>query len=59
MVEFSGRLDESVALVMAKCSPSEFHAYRGAVGRVLGEMLLEIMNPLCTRHPTLKPAGFE
>lgn len=33
--------------------------YRLAVAKVLGEMLLEVMNPLYAEHPDLKCAGLE
>ena len=38
MIEFSGRLDGSIATVRDQCSPEEFVAYRRAVGRIMGEM---------------------
>ena len=56
-VEFSRRIDQSIALVKETASPEEFSAYRRAAGRVLGEMLLEVMNPLYQKHPGLKPKG--
>jgi hypothetical protein len=46
MVGIAGRLNESVAFVMKHSPPEEFSAYRNAVGGVMGEMLLEILNPL-------------
>jgi len=58
MVEFSGRLDGSIA-VRDRCSPEEFAAYRRAVGRIKGEILLGILNPLYAEHPSLKPAGMK
>jgi hypothetical protein len=48
------RLDGSVAHVLATCSPDEFTAYRKAVGKVTGELLTEILNPLYAAHPQLK-----
>jgi hypothetical protein len=57
MLEFGSRLNESVVAVRDSCSDAEFQAYRIAVGKVLGEMLLEVMNPLYQAHPELKPSG--
>ncbi|WP_266160231.1 hypothetical protein [Dyella silvatica] len=57
MLEYGARLDESIILVMENCPEDEFKRYRMAAGRILGEMLLEIMNPLYAKHPDLKPAG--
>jgi hypothetical protein len=52
-------LDKSVALVRDECSAEELKIYRRAVGKVLGEMLLEIMQPLYAKHPSLKPPGWD
>jgi hypothetical protein len=57
MLEFGGRLDASMVAVQDNCSEAEFHAYRLAVGKILGDMLLEVMNPLYQQHPDLKPSG--
>jgi hypothetical protein len=37
----------------------EFKAYRRAVGGVMGEIVLEILNPLYKAHPSLKPTEME
>ncbi len=55
MVEFGARLNDSLFPVMEKCSPEEFQAYRRAVGKIMGEMVLEVMNPLYKQHPSIKP----
>jgi|HubBroStandDraft_6_1064221.scaffolds.fasta_scaffold152900_2 hypothetical protein len=55
MVGIAGQLDESVAFVMKRSSQEEFSRYRKAVGNVMGELLLEILNPLYKQHPGLKP----
>jgi hypothetical protein len=55
MLEMGAKLDASVALVEARCTPDELAAYRVAVSRIMGTMLLEIMNPLYARHRDLKP----
>lgn len=59
MIEFGRRLDASVALVRDRGTPEEFQAYRRAVGKVMADMLLEIMNPLYAKHPNLKPTGLK
>jgi hypothetical protein len=56
MIEFRGCLDGSTATVRGRCSSEEFAAYRRAVGRIMGEILLEVLNPLYAEHPSLKPA---
>jgi hypothetical protein len=57
MLEFGARLDASVVTVRDRCSEAEFCAYRSAVGKILGDMLLDVMNPLYLQHPGLKPSG--
>jgi hypothetical protein len=59
MIEISTKIDESIALVQAECPEEEFREYRRAAGRVLGEALLEVLNPLYEEHSFLKPPGFE
>ena len=59
MLEISTKIDESIAFVQTNCPDNEFQEYRRAAGRVLGEALLEILNPLYKRHNFLKPPGFE
>lgn len=56
MLEFSARLDASVADVQDHCTNAEFNAYRQAIGIVMSDMLFEIMNPLYATHPNIKPA---
>lgn len=48
-------LDESVALVKESCSDEEFSTYRKAIGKIMGELLIEVMNPLYKLHPEIKP----
>lgn len=55
MLECSAKLDATVVLIKERCSTEEFETYRKAVGKILGYMLLEVMNPLYEKHPTLKP----
>ena len=59
MLEYSERINESIRLVQEKCSPEEFKTYRLAAAKVMGEMLLEVMNPLYREHPELKPEGLD
>ena len=55
MLEYGAKLDKSVRLVVACSSENEAVRYRRAVGKILGEMLLEIMNPIYSEYPELKP----
>jgi hypothetical protein len=55
MLEFGAKLNESLVLAKERCTESEFKAYRTVVGKLMGEMLLEVMNPIYASHPDLKP----
>ena len=59
MLDISDRLNESLALVREKCPLKEFEEYRGAVGAIMSEILLEVLNPLYSKHPQLKPPGLD
>ena len=57
MLDIGAKLDQSLELVQAKEGAKEFERYRAVVATLMGEMLLEVMNPLYEKHPELKPAG--
>ena len=50
-----GEQDTALAAVQRHCAPDEFAAYRRMVGKVMGEMLLEMINPIIDKYPDLKP----
>lgn len=55
MLEFGARLDASLIAMQSKLPEKEFHWYRDAVSRIMGPMLLEVMNPIYRLHPSIKP----
>jgi hypothetical protein len=55
MLEYGAKLDALLGELQPHLSEEEFNRYRRATGRVMGEMLLEVMNPLYAAHPELKP----
>lgn len=55
MLDVSAQLDASVKLVMESSDPTEFAAYRGAVGSPLGQIYCDILAPLFKQHPQLTP----
>ena len=55
MIDIGRKLDASLVVVQDRCSVDEFCRYREFVGRVMGELLLEVMNPIYSSHPDLKP----
>jgi hypothetical protein len=55
MLELGEKLDGSVQKVQSSSSEEDFIRYRAAVGKLMGIMLLDIMNPIFQEHPDLKP----
>jgi len=59
LLDYSGRLDESVARAKKVCSDAEFLEYRRAVGEVMGETWDQLLHPIFTAHPELKPKDLQ
>lgn len=59
MSEILKQLDESVAFVSENCSDVEFHQFRAGIGRVMGSLVLDVMNPLYETNPEVKPESYE
>jgi hypothetical protein len=57
VLEANRLLNDVVALVHTRGTSDESDAFRLAIGNVLGELLLGVVNPLYRRHPDLKPPG--
>ncbi|ABQ07743.1 hypothetical protein [Flavobacterium johnsoniae] len=55
MLNIGKELNESVFLVQEQCSESEFFIYRRQVGIIMGNILLDVLNPLYEKHADLKP----
>ena len=55
MLDISEQLNQSIFLVQDRVTAEELALYRRAVGRIMGEILLEVLNPLYQEHPELKP----
>lgn len=55
MLDCGAKLDESVSWVQHGCSTEELAAYQQAIGKIMTDMLFEVMNPLYKAHPELKP----
>jgi len=49
MRKCSRALDESIRLVMNTCPEAEFKAYRKTVGRIMGAIYLDVMQPIHRR----------
>jgi hypothetical protein len=47
--------DAVLAKIQSLCTEDEFREYRGMIGRSMGAMLFEIINPIVAKYPELKP----
>lgn len=59
MLCYGKKLDESVIVVKGNCSEEEYLNYKKAVGKIMGYMLVDIMNKIYIEHPSLKPDELE
>lgn len=59
MNDILARLDETIRLVMDNCTEEEFNGFRAAVGRVMGAVVLDVLNPLYRMNPEVKPDGYD
>ena len=59
MLEMGAKLNASIADVKSSCPEEEFANYRRVVGKIMGAMLLDIMNPIYAVHPELKRSQLE
>jgi hypothetical protein len=55
MRKCSASLNESIRLVMDTCPEAEFKAYRKTLGRIMGAIYLDVMQPIHQRFPDLEP----
>lgn len=58
-LEVGRLLNDVLFAAQEKCPEAELLALRRAVGQVLGELLLSVLNPLYRAHPELRPEGFD
>ena len=55
LLQVVAKLDQSAAYVQDKDSSEEWIRYRTAVGKAMGEICLELAEPLWKRFPRFKP----
>jgi hypothetical protein len=59
MLDIGAKLNESVTIVQQTSTEAEFEWYRKAIARLMGDMLLDVMNPIYIQYPELKPLELE
>jgi hypothetical protein len=55
LVECYFKLHGSIEIVKEHCDDDERKAYCRAVGKVLGYLLLDVLEPMYSEHPDLRP----
>jgi hypothetical protein len=48
--------DAALIKIQTLCTAEEFNEYRRMIGKSMGEMVSEILNPIVAKYPELKPA---
>jgi hypothetical protein len=59
MLECGRRIDASIAMVHERCDAEDFKRYRRAAGQIMGALYLEVMQPIYSEHPGIKPEGLD
>ena len=48
-------LNEALIVAQANCTADEFVALRSVVGRIMGTIVIELLQPLYAEHPGITP----
>lgn len=59
LMQVSGKLNQSVRFVMDKDTKENFYLYRRNAGKVMGELYLELLQPIWEEFPELKPVEMD
>jgi hypothetical protein len=47
--------DDALKQIQSLCTEDDFGEYRRMIGKSMGAMLFEIINPIIAKYPDLKP----
>jgi hypothetical protein len=53
------QIDESIQWVKQSSSDEDAAAYQKAVGRVAGAIVMDVLEPLYKKNPSLKPKNWD
>lgn len=59
MVKHGAEQDAILAEIRSVCTDDEFQKYKRMIGRSMGCMLLDVINPIVELYPDLNPAQLE
>jgi len=53
------QMDQAIVAIEKGTPPDEFKNFKIGVGHVLSEVFEKIIEPICERHPSLRPPEME
>lgn len=59
VVKNAAEQNAALARIQPMCSENEFSEYRRMIGKSMGAMLFEVINPIVAKYPELKPAQLQ
>jgi hypothetical protein len=59
MLKHGAELNEILMSIKESSNDEEFDFYRKSIGKVMGYMLLDVMNPIFKEYPSLKPGDLK
>jgi hypothetical protein len=54
VIRSAAEQDAPLIKIQSLCTDDEFNEYRRMIGKSMGAMLVEIMNPIVAKYPELK-----
>ena len=58
-LNINDQMDDSIRTVENQTSPEELKTFKLGVGHVMSEVFDRIVEPICKRHPSLRPPEME
>jgi hypothetical protein len=55
VIKSVGEQDVALAKIRPLCTTEEFNEFRRMIGKSMGEMLSEVINPIVAKYPDMKP----
>jgi hypothetical protein len=55
----NSQMEEAIAAVENRVAPEELKTFKKAVGYVMYEVFEKVIEPICERHPALRPPGLD
>ena len=59
MMDIFTRVHQSVEMVQQTCSADEAARYRKATAKVVGAVVMDVLEPLYEKNPSLKPPNWD